>query len=563
MLIVNPVFDQAMAEKPTVVIIGSGFGGSVFACRLAESGRYSVHVLERGRRYNRNEFPRRTDQLEQAFWEPRRGLFGMFEYQSFPKTDIDVLTASGLGGGSLIYANVLYEMPPEFFEGWPGGIRRPTLDPYYDRVHRMMESRAYPVDEPGWPYAATPKTRALQLAGQRLAADSLGHPAAELEWPRLAIQFGPHPGDELVNAQGVKQTACVMCGECDIGCNYHAKNTLDLNYLARATNYGASIHTHAEVRAIRPAADGGYRVVYCDPRDRSRSEEIEARYVVVSAGSLGSTKLLLRMRHAGELPRLSGSLGTQWCGNGDLLGFSFRSEEPIYPSTGPVITGAIRFYHARYPDGFPHGLFVEDAGIPNLMAWYLAGMAPSPGAVVQSLKGAAEYAKGFVAKREVNLGDELGPLLFHESRLVSRTMIFLGMGRDRSTGVFRLEPNGSGPLGWDQDGEIQLDWDVAPSRLHFDRTRDAMQRMTDALGGEFAENPLSFLTKYVAVHPLGGCPMGDSERNGVVDARTGEVFGHPGLYVADGSVLPTAVGPNPSLTIAALAEMFTERFPGS
>jgi len=533
-------------SKPRVVIIGSGFGGSVFACRLAESGRYDVHVLERGRRYRRNEFPRRPDQLREAFWEPQQGLYGMFEYQSFPKSDIDVLTCSGLGGGSLIYANVLYEMPAEFFEGWPGGHSRPQLDPYYARVHEMMETRSYPVDRPDWPYAATPKTNALRRAAEGLAANALGHPTAELQYPRLAIQFGPNPGDQIVNKQGVPQTACIMCGECDIGCNYHAKNTLDLNYLARAQAAGATIHTHAEVTSIEP----GYRVSYCDPADPSRTETIDASRVILAAGSLGSTKMLLRMKQAGLLPMVSKALGTRWSGNGDLLGFSFDSAEELYPTQGPVITSAVRFFHAAYPDGFPHGLFVEDAGIPNLLAWYIAGMAPSSGTFLRGLKGVLDYAKGFFAERQPNLGDELGPLLFHDSRLVTRAMIFLGMGRDRSTGIFSLQ----------SDGDLQLDWDVGPSKLHFDRMVDAMRRLTSQLKGEFVENPLSILNKYISVHPLGGCPMGDTPGEGVVDARSGEVFGYPGLYVADGSIIPTAVGPNPSLTIAALAEIFAERF---
>ncbi|HYM10283.1 MAG TPA: GMC family oxidoreductase [Bryobacterales bacterium] len=553
-----------MADKAVVVVVGSGFGGSVLACRLAERGSCSVCVLERGRRYGFNEFPRRPDQLREAFWEPEKGMFGLLEYRSFAETDIDVLTASGLGGGSLIYSNVLYEMPAEFFEGWPCGIRRATLDPYYQKVLRMMEARPYPVDEPSWPYAQTPKTQALQKAYRRLSGHAVGHPAAQLEWPSLAIQFGPRPGEQRPNAQGVMQTACVMCGECNIGCNYHAKNTLDLNYLARAARCGADIRCHAEVRAILPATEGsGYTVVYSDPRNPKQFEKIEANYVVVAAGSLGSPKLLLRMKHSGALSRLSATLGTKWSENGDLLGLCFDSSDPVYPSTGPVITGAIRFFHARYPDGFPHGLYIEDAGIPNMLAWYLTGARPSSGSIVAALRGLWRYLEGFVRQRQVNVGDDLGPLLFHESSLVSRTMIFLAMGRDRSTGVITLRPARArgGTLDWKDDCDIYLNWDSGPSRLHLERARDAMQRLSSELGGRFQENPLSRLTKYIAVHPLGGCPMGETERDGVVDSRTGEVFGHPGLFVVDSSIIPTSIGPNPSLTIAALAERFAERFP--
>ncbi len=548
-----------MSDKPNVVVIGSGFGGAVFACRLAEKQTYSVHVLERGRRYGRNEFPRRPDQLREAFWDPDDGMFGLFEYQSFYETDIDVWTASGVGGGSLIYANVLYEMPPEFFEGWPGGITRQVLDPYYAKVIDMMEARSYPINE--LPYSNTPKTKALQRANERMASDPLGKPGARLEWPKLALQFGP-PGDKL-NKQGVPQSNCLMCGECNIGCNYHAKNTLDLNYLARAEKFGATVHANAEVWAIlREPDESGYLVVYRDPRFRSAPfEQIKAKYVIVSAGSLGSTKLLLRMKHSGQLPHLSTALGTKWSGNGDLLGLSKSSAQPVYPSTGPTITAAVRFFHGSYPDGFAHGLFVEDAAVPNLLAWYLAAMSPTWQSLVYAAKGAVDYLRGFVAKREPDIGQDVGPLLFRDSKLVSRTLVYLGMGRDRSTGVIQLRKRGSSPLTWKDDCEVHLSWQVGPSRLHFDRLRDAMRRLTEALDGQFVENPLSYLTRYIAVHPLGGCPISDSEQDGVVNARTGEVFGHRGLYVADGSIIPTSVGPNPSLTIAAITEMFAERFP--
>ena len=552
-----------MGEKPQIVVIGSGFGGSVFACLLAERQSATVHVLERGRQYARNEFPRRPDHFHEAFWDPQYGRFGMFEYQSFAKSDIDVLTASGLGGGSLIYSNVLYEMPAEFFEGWPGGITRQTLDPYYQKVLEMMEARPYPIDQPGWPYAETPKSKALRQVYTRLSAHPLGHPAARLEWPRLAIQFGPKAGEAKLNNQEVMQTTCIMCGECNIGCNYHAKNTLDLNYLARADKHGAIIHTSAEVRAILPRADRpGYTVVYSDPLRTSQLERIEATHVVVAAGSLGSTKLLLRMKHSGQLPHLSPALGTKWSGNGDLLGLCLGSSEPVYPSTGPVITGAIRFFHARYPDGMPHGLYIEDAGLPGMLAWYLTAKTPAWWSVIDGLRGAWRYAQGLIwGRTHVNIGSAVSPILFQESDLISRALPFLGMGRDRSSGTIQLRLKRTIPLTWMDDCDIQLTWDSRPSRLHFDRVRDGMKRLTAELGGLFVENPLSHLSRYIAVHPLGGCPMGDSDRDGVVDARTGEVFGHKGLYVVDGSIVPTSVGPNPSLTIAALAHVFAERFP--
>jgi cholesterol oxidase len=315
------------------------------------------------------------------------------------------------------------------------------------------------------------------------------------------------------------------------------------------------------VYGILPEEAGGYTVVFRDPRTKSSPfEKIKAKYVLVSAGSLGSTKLLLRMKHSGQLPNLSAKLGRDWCGNGDLLGMALNCAQPMYPSTGPTITAAVHFFNSSYPDGFPHGLYVEDAAIPNLLAWYLTAMTPSALSVWEGIKGAAEYARGFFSRREPNMANDVGPLLFRDSVFVSRTLAYLGMGRDRSTGHITLRRKNGKPLSWEEDCGIQLDWNSEPSELHFERLVEAMQRLTAELGGDFVENPLSFLTRYIAVHPLGGCPMGDSPSTGVVNALTGEAFGYPGLYVADGSILPTSVGPNPSLTIAAVAELFAERF---
>ena len=212
---------------------------------------------------------------------------------------------------------------------------------------------------------------------------------------------------------------------------------------------------------------------------------------------------------------------------------------------GPVITGAVRFFHSSYPDGFPHGLFVEDAGIPANLAWYLTALTPSRRSVSEALQALLLYIKGFFSeRREVNIGDELGKFLFHESNLVSRSMIFLGMGRDRSDGVIRLED----PVNVDEfdDRGIRLTWDSKASRLHFQRLREAMQRLAVELGGRFLENPLSFVTKYIAVHPVGGCPMGDSERDGVVDSvRQGRHLGTKGSTSSMGAFCQPRSDPIP------------------
>ncbi|MEK7405388.1 MAG: GMC family oxidoreductase [Acidobacteriota bacterium] len=538
--------------KPKAAIIGSGFGGSVTGCRLAESGRYEVHILERGPRYGRNEFPRRPDQLREAFWDPDDGFFGLFEYSSFSRSQVDVLTASGLGGGSLIYSNVLYPMPECFFRTWPGGITRASLDPYYDRVLRTMEATPYPVYAPDSPYRDTPKTLALAEAAAKIRSAREAHPAARLELPPLAIQFSNSPGEERINAQGVKQTTCVMCGECNTGCNTHAKNTLDLNYLALAERRAARIRTWCEVSEIRPAAGGGYDLTLGDPRTRETSTE-RFDIVVVAAGSLGSPRLMLQMRDHGHLPKLSQTpLGTRWSPNGDLLAFILDTAGQVLPTRGPVITAAIRMDQGHYPDGFPAALWIEDGGFPGFLAWFILGRIAPPS--LEMLRTVYHYIMGLIGKRsESNIGDDLSPLVA-DARLTKCTLPLLGMGRDRSTGVMELDPQRAR-----RRDSLRLRWDVGASELHYERMRSGMERIAAALGGQFLENPLSGLNRYVTVHPVGGCPMSDNDKTGVVDARTGQVFQYPGLYIVDGSIIPTAVGPNPSLTIAALAEMYAER----
>src|SRR5688572_17072214 len=150
-----------MHMKPRVVVIGSGFGGAITACRLAESGRYEVILLERGARYPRNSFPRAPDELRSAVWQPTRARFGIYELFAFPRVGMEVACGAGLGGGSLVYSNVLHDAAPESFRSWPGGICRSLLEPYAARVLQMLEARPYPVDKPDWPYAASLRTRAM------------------------------------------------------------------------------------------------------------------------------------------------------------------------------------------------------------------------------------------------------------------------------------------------------------------------------------------------------------------------------------------------------------------
>lgn len=538
------------------IVIGSGFGGSVMTCRLAEKN-YKVLLLERGRQWKMHEFPRRPHEIQQnMFWDPQDSKFGLMEFRDNSESDVMTLTGSGLGGGSLIYANVLYRMPAENFQNWPGGWTREKMDPYYDRVLGIMEAKPYPFEKETY-YHHTPKTAALKRVSQELQGNDN---APDFVLPPLAVRFeGSFPGEQSRNQHGALQSKCNKCGECDLGCNIHAKNTLDLNYIYRAQNLKdskAEVRTHAEVTRIEKFQDG-YKVSYIIPQMPGDELSFTAKNVVLSAGSVGSTSLLLKMKKQGTLPNLNKWLGKKWCGNGDLLGIVLDAEENLDPTNGPVITSALQYRFANYPDGFPHSMVIEDAGFPIGMAWYLSGKVPQLTGILGSMKLVLKNLKDFILKifkvsnpgSEINVGDDFAKAI-DRADFVRRAFVLLGMGRDRSDGEITLR----------EDNQAIIKWKLEKSELHYSRLRKEMKTIAKKVGGIFMDNPLTHLDKVIAVHPLGGCPMGNNEKEGFVNPQ-GKVFGHEGLYVVDGSIIPTSIGPNPSLTIAALAEHIAEQIP--
>ncbi len=540
-------------------MVGTGFGGGVAACRLAEAGR-SVCVLERGRRFPPGSFPRSPRDMARSFWDPSEGLHGMFDVWSFQ--GLEAIVASGLGGGSLIYANVLIRKDERWFvredarmpgyEYWP--VTRDDLEPHYDRAEAMLDATPYPFDHP--PYDQTPKTRAFADGARRAGHEHL--------LPNLAVSFGgtdPVPGIPVGtpddNLHGVQRLACRLCGECDIGCNYGSKNTVDLTYLSVAERHGAEIRDRCEVRAFRPLDTGGFEVDYVvhDPsRDGKRTPTrrlpvttITTRVLVLAAGTLGSTYLLLANRD--RLPGLGDALGTRFCGNGDLLGFVTRSDRDLDASRGPVITSAVRV--ADDADGNAtsgttvRGHYVEEGGLPGFADWLTEAASVGP------LRRGALFAVEELRRRAVDgpvsrIGGRVGAVL-GDGRRSSRRLPLLGMGRDVADGHMRL-----------RDRWLDVDWTTESSSEYFRGLTSTMRALAGGMGGRFRDAPLTRLGRVVTVHPLGGAPMGRDAREGVVDDH-GEVFGHPGLFVADGAVMPGPVGTNPALTIAALAERFSGR----
>ncbi|MDQ3966509.1 MAG: GMC family oxidoreductase [Actinomycetota bacterium] len=548
------------------VIVGSGFGGSVMAYRLAEAG-LRVCLLERGKEYPPGSFPRSPYRIKKNFWDPSEGLHGLYNFWSFRW--LDVLVSSGLGGGSLIYANVLIRKDEKWFvkedvlnggyEYWP--VTRAELDPHYDAVEKMLRPQKYPFDQA--PYNETSKTKAFKEAAERLGLKPF--------LPNLAVTFAnegevPVPGEpireEHPNLHRRTRYTCRLTGECDFGCNYGSKNTLDYNYLSEAERHNAHLMTRCEVRAFEPRDGGGYAVHYVwhDPEREGRKTDtsllplqtITADRLILSAGTLGSTFLLLKNRSA--FPRISRRLGTRFGGNGDLLTFAAKASEEaggervpriIDPGYGPVITSAIRVGDEL--DGEEgRGFYLEDAGFPEHITWMLQ-VFDTPGTLWRWRVVAERLLRSWIGKDpESDLGAELSELL-SKTDLSAGVLPLLGMGRDIPDGNMKL-----------RGSKLDVDWRKRKSGPYFDRVRDTSRRIARELGASFRDNPIWYLNRVVTVHPLGGCPMGRDEREGVVDPY-GEVFNYPGLYVADGSVMPGPVGPNPSLTIAALADRFAER----
>jgi cholesterol oxidase len=549
-------------EHFDAVVVGSGFGGSVVTYRLAEAG-LRVCLLERGKAYPPGSYPRTPKAMQGALWDPSEGGYGMFDLWSF--NGLEALVASALGGGSIIYANVLLRKDENWFvnedphaaEHMPWPVSRADLDPHYDAVEDMMNVQRYPIEHA--PYDRTPKTNAF-----RAAAEQLG-----LDWsrPPLAVTFAndnadPIPGapipEQRPNLHGQARTTCRLCAECDIGCNYGSKNTLDFNYLSAAQHEGADIRTLHEVRLLAPRTEGGYRIRYVrhdleregmpfDTRSLSL-QTMTADRLILSAGTLGSTFLLMKCRSA--FPALSDALGTRFCGNGDLLGFVLHARENgthrmLDPNYGPVITSTVRMGDALDGNGATgRGFYIQDAGYPAFMSWIVESSN-----VFGSLRRFIRFIRYAIIARfqdDTNLSAELKRLL--GGNLSAAAMPLLGMGRDRPDGVFELQAN----------GRLNTNWALQGSKTYFDRLKRTMNDIADAMGGRFVVNPTWLMKRVITVHPLGGCPMGRDAQEGVVDAH-GEVFGHPNLYVADGSILPGPVGPNPSLTIAAMADRIAER----
>jgi cholesterol oxidase len=506
------------------VVVGSGFGGGIAACRLAEAGR-SVCVLERGRRFGGDDFIDRPERAAELLWHPRVNPGGLFDVRLM--RDVVVITAAGVGGGSLVYANVQLRAPEAVFAtGWPAAITRAELDPWYDLTEAALDPRTTP--DP--PDAPLDKVGAFAAAG--------AHVGKAAERLPLAINFG---ADRAHPFSGVAQQACDNLGRCDIGCPIAAKNTVDITYVARAEALGAEVRPLAEVTRIDPpAAPGGtWRLSYKSLGGGGRDGVVEAPAVVLAAGTIGSPRLLLVNRR--RLPGLSPALGSRFSGNGDALGLALDPSapdvRPVANQVGPVMTSRLDY-------GDEGGFMVADGGLPPGFERILD--------VARGVDVIRGWRRWLVRARDalVHLGlsdQALSPRSLSLRAPVSNedSLIFLMIGRDAAdgqmalTGLFR---------------RFDIRWDRAASAKLFADMRAAALAIAEGSGARpFFALDAGPLSKFMTVHPLGGCPMADDPAQGVVD-DVGRVYGCPGLRVLDGSIVPTSLGVNPSKTIAALAE---------
>jgi cholesterol oxidase len=515
-----------------VVVIGSGFGGSVAALRAAEKG-YAVAVLEAGRRFADHEFPRTSWRTRRFLWAPALGCYGIQRItllRGRRGAGVLVLSGAGVGGGSLVYANTLYRPLPDFYDdpqwreiaGW-----RPELAPWYDLASRMLGVTTYPRE--------TPADVAMRAVAERMGAGQTYHPSP------VGVYLGP-PGqtvpDPYFGGAGPARAGCRHCGACLTGCRHNAKNTLVKNYLWLAERAGVAIYPRTTVVAVRPdPAGGGYAVETVRTRagpGRGR-QSFRAQQVVFAAGALGTQRLLHAMRDRGALPHLSGRVG--W--------LTRTNSEAILGATVPA--GVAR---RRGPD-FSQGVAITSS------------FRPDPRTQVEPVRyGPGSNAMGLLQSVLVPGGRWrpvrwVGRLLARPS--VAIRMLYLRRWSQRTVVALVMQSrDNSVTVGWRRawygrrrllavpgPGESNPTWLPVGHRV--------ARLLAGQIGGIAGGSLPEAFNVPVTAHILGGAVIGATPAEGVVDAYQ-RVFGHPGLHVLDGAAVSANPGVNPALTITAQAE---------
>lgn len=542
-----------------VIVIGSGYGGGVAASRLSRAGK-KVCVMERGKEFipgdPKHGFPgnleKASEQMQLDLPDKKIGAeTGMFNFHI--GKDVTVLVGCGLGGTSLINANVSLKLDPRVWQNglWPKALLADLetgVARGYDRAQEMLKPNPYPQSFPSL----------AKMVAHEKSGVALGQPYYRTP---INVNF-----EDRINHVGVHQNACNNCGDCVSGCNVTAKNTTQMNYLPDAWNHGAEIFTECHVEYI--SRQGQKWGVHFQPvglgREKFHAPEmfVTADVVVVSAGTLGSTKIMLRSAQK-ALP-LSTMLGKRFSGNGDVLGFGWNAKDPIHgigygdqpvdrsKPTGPCITTIIdtRETAKDYRDG----MTVEEGSIPGALRSILA---PSFSAIA-ALEGKAAPKPSIWnrllsgLRKLLRIGESV--VEGAHAGAVDHTQTYLIMSHDKGDGVMSLTPQ----------NQVQINWPGYGKESIFEKANDTLKKCSWALGAAYLKNPVwdkDLNYELVSVHPLGGCIMGDDSSSGVVNHK-GQVFNpaagkdavHEGLYITDGSVIPTSLGTNPLFTISAVSE---------
>lgn len=515
------------------IIIGSGFGGSVSALRLAEKG-YSVAVLERGKRYRSEDFPKSNWNLRKYLWAPKLFCYGI-QAITFLR-DVLVLHGTGVGGGSLVYANVLIRPPDDVFEspGWPGSVNwRRGLDLHYETAERMLGMTT--------PRCQTELDSMLESIAHDMGRGDTYHATD------VGVFFGEPDKtvpDPYFNGEGPERTGCNHCGGCMTGCRYNAKNTLDKNYLYLAEQKGVAIVPETEVTGIRPISPAGYEV-----RARAatgvvfkRKRTFRCRGIVLAGGVLGTVPLLFRCKEQGSLPQISSTLGTFVRTNSEaLVGATARKRDVDY-SQGIAIASGF------YPNEDTHIEMVRYGAGHDFLATLSTLMTGGGGKVPRWLRWFAN-----ILRHPVDFARLLIPFGW-----AKRTGILLVMQPLHNYMSLHTKRRWWLPF----SKAIESEWSSeATVPKFFPVANDVAQRLAgkmDGIPGSLLPEVLFHLTS--TAHILGGCPMGENPEEGVIDPY-GRLFGYDNFYIADGSIIPANLSVNPSLTITALSEWVMSHVP--
>ncbi|MFG2267632.1 GMC family oxidoreductase N-terminal domain-containing protein [Streptomyces sp. NPDC048720] len=533
-----------------VIVIGSGFGGSVSALRLTEKG-YRVGVLEAGRRFTRDSLPKNSWDLKNYLWAPRLGMYGIQRIHLLG--NVMVLAGAGVGGGSLNYANTLYVPPKAFFDDpqWRGITDwQQELKPYYDQAQRMLGVRLNPT--------MTPSDVHLKAAAEKMGVGDTFHLAP------VGVFFGDgkdadgtaqgRPGervdDPYFGGAGPARNACTECGECMTGCRHGAKNTLNENYLYLAEKAGAVVHPMTTVVSVTDDSRGGYAIATLptDEKKKGKGRLFTARRVVVAAGTYGTQTLLHRMKAGGQLPRLSARLGDLTRTNSEALVGAQTDNRRYRKATGEQradFTRGVAITSSIHPDDSTHIEPVRYGKGSNSMGGLSILQVP--------------YAEGSSRVLAWLANAARHPLLVARSlsnrRWSERTIIGLVMQSLDNSLTTYLKPGGVGKgLLTARQGH------GAPNPKQIKAASEAATVLAEEINGFPGSNVGELMGTPLTAHFLGGCPIGDSPETGVIDPYH-RLYGHPGISVVDGAAVSANLGVNPSLTITAQAERAMSYWP--